>query len=73
MDMIIINIIQTVAIAWLVWDRTRIAKRIPSLKEGEHVAVVPKEHSNVTVVREGDRVIMVDEEFQKLDINKIVK
>jgi len=72
-DGTIIDILQTLALAWLIWQRLRARKQLPALQPGERVAIVPRDHSNVTVTREGDQVIMTDEEFNKLDINKIVK
>jgi len=69
----VVIIVMILVLVWLVWDRWRLKKSIPFLNTGERIAVVPKEHSNVTVVRKGDNVILTDEEFNELDINKIVR
>jgi hypothetical protein len=58
---------------WLIIEMRKLKKSIPKLNTGERIAVVPKEHSNVSVVRKGDSVILTDEEFIELDINKIVR
>lgn len=61
---ITIHLIEVLAIAWLVWNRLNLSKKVPVIKKGE---------SNVTVKRDGDKVVMVDQEGKPLDIKQIIK
>jgi len=70
---IIFIIITAISVVLLWWEFRKMKKSLPKLRPGERFAAIPKDHSNVTVVRDGDQVIMTDEEFNKLDINKIVR
>jgi len=63
----------TISVFLLWWEFRKMKKSLPKLRPGERFAAVPEDHSNVTVVRDGDQVIMTDEEFDELDINKIVR
>lgn len=67
------NIVIGIVIAYIIWQRVKLQKIIGNINNGDRIAVVPKEHSNVTVVRKGDSVILTDEEGNDLDINKIVR
>lgn len=43
------------------------------LKDGEHLPVIKKDESNVSVKRVGDQVVLVDEEGKHLRETKLLK
>ena len=68
-------VIYGLVIGYLLFQKWKTSKspKLPRLEEGEHIAIVRKGESNVTIGREGKETFLIDEEQNRIPFKQTLE